>query len=234
MFLIASSGRCGTVALAHAFNAHSDHQVDHEEPPRLLEEAWLKHRGQDYRTDDFSTKLARFSQLSGERFGEAFRGCTLLPDIAAAVPTARFLVLIRDPVGYIPSAHFMKVLNKGGSIWDIHRVMPGDDDPAKPLALRLAGHWDEVNRHLLDFAETTPNPVRVALHGPLNERIDGWADFLGVQITDRIAVTTLLAGKPNRSETHELPDGWNEPEIRARTATQWARACRLAEHHATS
>lgn len=232
MFLIASTGRCGTVALCSALGDHSDHEMAHEVPPRLLEEAWLKHRGESFRTPDYESKLALFRAKEHTAYGEAFRGCTLLPEIAEAAPGTRFLIVVRDPLGYIPSAHYMWVLRKPGTTWDGQRILPADDTPHRPLALRLADHWDEVNRYLLDFAESTSASVKVVLHGPLDERVDDWADFAGVRFIDRAAVSARLDQQLNSSTTFELPDGFDPVTIRARTRLQWERAQRLAAQYA--
>lgn len=228
MFLIVSTGRCGTVALCSGFAACSDHEMAHEVPPRLLEEAWRKHQGLDYQSTDFDAKMRMFNERQDSCYGEAFRGCTLLSDVAEAAPRARFLVLVRDPLEYVRSAHFMKVLNQGGSIWDTHRVMPHDDDQSLPLAVRLASHWMAVNRYLLDFAEQTVSPVHVALHGDLDANVDAWAQFAGVHIADRPGLSDVLSTKPNSSRTFEEPGGFDADQLRAQTAEMWDRAVGMA------
>ena len=80
MFLIASTGRSGTVALTEGLNACSDTTVGHEPDP-LLREAWLKHRRRPYWTRAYRRRMAFYADqhASGSRYGESFRaatGCT--------------------------------------------------------------------------------------------------------------------------------------------------------------
>lgn len=227
MFVIASSGRCGTLAVCEGLNRFSDHEVRHEPAPRLLEEADLKHRGGDYRTRRLGRRLRLFARRADSRYGESFRGATLLPDIEAAAPTARFLVLVRPPLDYVASAHARRVLERGDE-WDRTRILPPGLAADTPLAERLAWHWNEVNRYLLEFAEAAPGAARVGLVGRLEDQIGGWARFLGVEIRDAGGLASFLATKPNRSTPAGRPEGWDEPRLQAICEATWARASRLS------
>jgi hypothetical protein len=227
MFLIASTGRCGTMAISAALDRFTDHHVEHEPEPRLLIESDLKHRGLDHRTDTYYERMTFFAEREGNPYGETWRAQNLLDDVAEAAPRTRFLVLVRDPVEYVVSAHSKGVLTKG-THWDRLRLMPADDAPDLPLALRIASHWQVVNEYLLDFASTTRAAVEVAIFGPLDERIDGWMEHLGVTVHDRPGTSALLAERPNRSVDGTVPDGFDERLVRATTATTWDRAVRLA------
>jgi hypothetical protein len=147
VFVIASSGRCGTLALCAGLDRYSDHRVEHEPEPRLLYEAYLKHVGREYRTPAFEQRLRFFAERAGERYGQSVRAPSLLPEIAEAAPHARFLILVRPPREYVASAHAKRVLERGDE-WDRTRIMPDGDDPEAPLVERLALHWAEVNRYL--------------------------------------------------------------------------------------
>jgi hypothetical protein len=229
MFLILSTGRCGTVAVCRALDTCSDHDVAHEPEPLLLEEGWRKHNGLPYRTETLEARLSFFHDHQHERYGEAFRSSPLAADIAEAAPLARMLILVRDPAEYVRSAHYMQVLAKPDSPWDRFRVMPHDDDPTRSHAERIAGHWAVVNDYLLAFAEKTSSPVLVGIHGPLDDRIDQWAHFAGVSITDTAALGQVLAARPNSSKRSELPAGYDADSIRALVAPTWQRALQLAD-----
>jgi hypothetical protein len=155
MFIIATSGRCGTQAICEGLARFSESEVRHEPEP-MLEEAWLKHTGKDYRTPLFEARMAGFAGRDDSACGESFRAANLLADVRAAAPHTRFLIVVRKPSDYIRSAHSKGVLRRGDG-WDRFRLMP-EDAPA-PLALRIASHWQTINAYLLDFAEQHRCPV---------------------------------------------------------------------------
>lgn len=166
MFIIASTGRCGTEALVHALDKGTKHQVYHEPEPTLLEEGWLKHHSREYRhKPKYLGKMLGLAKYRfGGSYGEAIRAPNLLPDMRCVAPRAKVLVIIRDPLQYIISAHYKGVLSKGNR-WDAYRLMPKAIDDTVPLAERIAHHWCVVNNYLLDFAERDSHTT-VVLHQP--------------------------------------------------------------------
>jgi hypothetical protein len=208
MFLIASTGRCGTLALTCALNRSSDHEVAHEPEP-LLREAWLKHRAMPYATTTFINRMAFYERVASGAscYGESLRTPNLLGDILSVAPATPLLVIVRDPKGYVRSAHSKHVLRKG-DVWDKYRLMPADYDSSAPLALRIALHWQTVNRYLLDIA-AQHDLARVVLHQPLDAVIDDWTAFLGVRITNRLELCSSLESLPNMSTTHAEPQGFD-------------------------
>src|SRR5690349_20386510 len=129
MFIIATSGRCGTKAICDGLAQFSDHEVRHEPTPTLLEEAWLKHGGSDYRTPTFNARMVGFAERDGTAYGESFRAPNLLSDIREVAPNTKFLVIVRRPDEYIRSAHIKGVLRRGDG-WDQFRLMPPVRDGA--------------------------------------------------------------------------------------------------------
>lgn len=199
MLLIATTGRCATRALALGLTRFSDITVDHEPRPRLLREAFLKHVGADHRTDLLESRLAWFHEREGTGYGQTVRAAPLLEDLAEAVPTAHFLILVREPYSYVRSAMIRRVLLRGDE-WDLYRVLPLDIDLtglSRPEVIAL--HWCEVNRYLLDFSERHRDRSRVMILGDLGSQIFEIADYAGVSITDRNGLGNFLARRPNRA-----------------------------------
>jgi hypothetical protein len=230
MFVIASSGRCGTMAVCHGLDRFSDHRVEHEPEPRLLEEAQMKHQGNEYRTATFEQRMAFFRRRSDEPYGQSFRAPNLLEDVQAASSRTRFLVIVRDPLEYAVSAHDKRVLRRG-DVWDSSRLMPIDPSgavSASPLAERLIWHWFTVNRYLLDFAVSAGPAARVVLLSELREDLGGWADHLGVRITEPTSLRTFLTDRPNAREGDVRPDGWDLDRLGGIYSSVWERAVRLA------
>lgn len=223
MFFIASSGRAGTLALTHGLDAYSDHEVAHEPDP-LLRESWSKHRRLPCDDDRLCERIAFYARChaAGERYGESVRTPNLLPGFLEAAPGAPLLVIVREPVEWVRSAHRRKVLRKGDE-WDRYRLMPDHDRAEHPIAYRLAGHWCTVNRYLLRAAEGH-RPSAVVLHQPMAPVVEEWAAFLGVELTDRAALGAYLDTRPNRSECGDEPEGIEQIERLCRRLWDEARA----------
>ena len=230
MFIIASSGRCGTEAICHGLDRFSDHVVEHEPEPRLLREAHLKHLGEPYRTSTYEERMRFFRDRAHTRYGQSFRAPNLLEDIDAAAARARFLVVVRTPGEYVVSAHALGVLRRGDE-WDQARILPRGVTEASEqgaLAARIAWHWDAVNRYLLDFAERSGPLARVVVLCPLEEALPRWAAWLGVRIEDPAGLRDYLASKPNAAPSRELPEGYDPTMISRICGETWRRAERLA------
>ena len=216
------------MAICRGLDLFSDHEVRHEPEPRLLEEAFLKHTGRGFRSRAFEDRLRFFRDRAGDRYGESFRAAPLLPDIRAAVPETRFLIIVRPPLEYVLSAHFMRVFRRGDE-WDRSRIVPIDLSLEQlSLAEKIAYHWLELNRYLLDFAEGSSETTRVALMRRLEDGVDDWAEHLGVTISDPTGLRALLATSPNASTTFEQPTGFDEERLSELCEPTWERAAALA------
>ncbi len=230
MFIIGSSGRCGTMALCQGLNQFSDHTVMHEPDPQLLEEAFLKHSAKPYKTPLLNERLAFFRARAAERYGESFRGPNLLTDIAEAVPQARFLILVRDPLEYVISAHSKNVFRKN-DVFDQTRIVPlelGDSLMALPLAERIAWHWVAVNSYLLEFAESRAAAAKVMILGNLDSQIEAIVEHLRVKLTDREGLRTFLNLRPNKKETSDLPKDLDAAKLSLIASSVWQKARNMA------
>jgi hypothetical protein len=229
MFLIASTGRAGTMGLCEGLNRFSDHQVEHEPPPELLEEGYRKHNGRRYRSLTFRRRMRFFAARDGTPYGQSFRSAPLVHDVAQVAPTARFLVLLRDPDDYLRSAHSRGVLSKGGR-WDATRIMPPGTE-GRALVDQLGLHWLEVNRYLIDFHRSTDRSVLHVMRD-LRPEVAGIAASLGVTITDPAGLDDFLSGTPNAGgvgpERSPLDLSTMSPDVRGRLDDMWGAAVELA------
>lgn len=231
MFIIASSGRSGTYAICKGLNDHSDHSVMHEPEPQLLEEAFHKHQGLPYQTDALRQRMQFFAERDEVKYGESFRAPNLLPEILQAAGKTRFLILVRNPLDYVVSAHAKFVFRKEDDPWDRFRIIPDfpeDTFNHFPLAEKIAWHWVAVNRYLLEFAESGFPSAKVAIVADLGAQIHGFADYLGVLIHNREGLNAFLTSHPNASDHHEYPDGYNPDRILSICDNEWKRAQNLA------
>jgi hypothetical protein len=231
LFIIASSGRSGTLAVCNGLDKFSDHTVMHEPEPTLLEEAFRKHTGLPYDTPVLRQRMEFFRERARAKYGESFRAPNLLPEIARAAPGTKFLILVRPPAEYVVSAHAKFVFRKPDDRWDTFRLLP-DIEPAEfgkmPLSDKIAWHWTAVNRYLLDFAESGAADVRVAVVADLQVQIRSLAEFLGAAIRDPEGLAAFLASRPNASMRSEPPGGYDPERILSICGGEWRRAEALA------
>jgi len=222
VLLIASTGRCATLALCEAVTRFGDAQLEHEPAPRLLREAWLRHLGLPHETPLLAQRLAFFRD-AGPAYGQTMRAAPLLPDFAQALPAARFVLLFRDPLGYLESAASRGVLARGDE-WDLYRVMPLDVDLCDHnRAERIALHWDAVNRHLLAFARREPQRCLGVVVRDLASQLAAIVDFAGWHIRDRQGLDELLAARPNKGGTGFAAEAASTlgPGVRERVQRTW-------------
>jgi hypothetical protein len=227
MFIIASSGRSGTLAVCNGLDKFSDYTVRHEPEPTLLEEAFRKHKGLPFETDTLHRRMAFFREKAAEKYGESFRAPNLLPEIRCAAPRAKFLILVRNPADYVVSAHAKSVFRKPDDPWDRFRIVPDFPDSAfgrLPLAEKIAWHWSAVNRYLLDFAEADTKNTEVAVVSNLESQIRELTAFLEIGVLDFQGLKAFLRSRPNASDHSEFPAGFDPERILSICGEQWHRA----------
>lgn len=195
VFIIASTGRCGTQAICDAFGLYSDHQVRHEPEPLLLAEAQRAHLGRWRYSPTYVRRMLGFRRLDGDRYGESVRCPTLVGDIARVAPGSRLVVLFRSPSGYMASAWSRGVMRKGDQ-WDQWRILP-PDAAGRDVVDLIGLHYAEVNQILADTVASLGDRATVVEVGDLDAVVDQVAVFAGIGITDRQAMSDLLAQRPN-------------------------------------
>lgn len=208
MFIIASTGRCGTQAICDVFGRYSDHEVRHEPEPLLLAEAQRAHAGRCRYSPTYMARMWGFHRSDKKRYGESVRCPTLVGDIARVAPNAKVVVLFRQPAGYVSSAWSRGVMRKGDQ-WDRWRILPPDAPGHGPSDL-IGLHYAEVNRILADAVVRLGDRAMAVEVGELDVVVDQVASFAGVSITDRGAMASLLAERPNAGPSG--PWGGDRPE----------------------
>ncbi len=230
MFLVASTGRCGTRALCDALDAASDHRVRHEPEPLLLEEAQRAHQGRWRFTPTLLRRLYAWHRLDRTPYGETLRCPTLLDDIARAARHARFVVLFRDPAGYLASAWGRGVLRKGNA-WDRFRLLPAGA-AALPVADQILLHQAEVHGLLADFKQRRADRVLVCETRDLERLLPRLCAFTGVVLRDPERAQAILAARPNAGPVARFTDApVPSPSAAARAVAEraYARLASLAE-----
>lgn len=217
MFVIASTGRCGTQAICDAFEQFSDHKVRHEPEPLLLAEAHAAHTGRWRYSPTYVRRMTGFRRRNNTAYGESVRCPTLVGDITRFAPDARLVVLVRNPKGYLSSAWGRGVLRKGDQ-YDQWRILPAEAAGRSTIdAIGL--HYCEVNRILADTAERLAGRAIVVEVGDLDVVVDRIAGFVGAHITDRAGMTAFLSRRPNAGPSGPWADT-PAPELSADVAEQ--------------
>lgn len=236
MFIIASTGRCGTQAICDAYGRFSDHRVRHEPEPLLLAEAQRAHHGQWRYSTTYLRRMGGFARLNRQQYGESVRCAPLVADIARVAPSARVVVLFRDPVGYVRSAWGRGVMRKGDQ-WDRWRILPADagEPPGydgRSVTDLIGLHYAEVNQILAATAERLGDRAMVVELGELDVVVDRVAQFTDITITDRAGMAELLSQRPNAGPT----DTWGggepgslSPQVLQRANAAYRRLVSLAE-----
>jgi hypothetical protein len=229
VFIIASTGRCGTQAICDALGQYSDHEVRHEPEPLLLAEAQRAHAGRWRYSPTYLSRMWGFRRSDGHRYAESVRCPTLVGDIARVAPGSKVVVLFREPSGYVASAWSRGVMRKGDQ-WDRWRILP-PDAPGHSVADLIGLHYAEVNQILTDTVARLGSRAMVVEVGELDVVVDHVASFAGVGITDRPAMSALLAQRPNAGPSG--PWGGDRPEplsaaVAARADDAYRRLVELA------
>jgi hypothetical protein len=175
--------------------------------------------------------MAYFRERSVQKYGESFRAPNLLTEIHQAVPGTKFLILVRNPLEYVVSAHSKRVFQKN-DIYDQTRLIPLDridGFSSLPLAEKIAWHWVIVNTYLLDFFESDLALARLMTIANLDSQVDEIVDFLGVKITDRSGLSALLNSSPNKKESSILPEGFEPKRLDSITGEIWQKAIKYGQ-----
>lgn len=241
-FFVMSTGRSGTQTLAHLLKLADNAEVWHHPEPKLVEETLLAYWGAlDRRSLFWQARGAIIRQTwdAGRVHGETDHNMTPFADVIAAdVPRARFVALVRDPREFVRSG-MRRSYYQTANIWDQGRLRPADDDPQKPAfdALepfdKVCWLWAETYRRIDALtAAIGPDRVRVVrfedlVAGPDEAR--ALFEFLGLTGFDTEAVQAVLGQKLNAQKVGDFPHPaeWSA-EMHARC---WSRVGPLAERY---
>jgi hypothetical protein len=237
---VLSPGRSGTMTLAALFDLVPDVEAVHEPSPALVAASYLSWEQQG-QPEDFwrdAVHQARDVQIfrahrRGRAWFESNNRLTLLArPLRAAYPRARFLLLTRQPEGFVASAMAREYFQ--GHPWDFARVRPLASDALaaswndlEPLE-KCAWLWATTVGHGLDLAEEWgPDVVHVlrseALFSADPRALDGVFSF----VTGRPApagVAGVLASKLNA----QAQRGARKGQVEAWTSEDHERVRKLA------
>src|SRR6056297_1347589 len=166
-----STGRCGTALLTKVFEKINNVLCHHAPRPEMLyaERLAYEHGAEQFEAYKTAILASRFEMLADClvrdcRYVETnYRITFYAPHLAALLPHAKFIHLVRHPGDFVTSA--IRSDYYLGQYTDIGRIRPvrGDDMQRWPQWSQLekcAWLWNETNRFIEDFkAQCDPDRV---------------------------------------------------------------------------
>jgi hypothetical protein len=183
-FFIVSSGRSGTAMLHKVLSSAADIEMHHEYMVQITQPLAV-HRYQGLTSADEATRILRDVYASAVRYSPAKhwgdssnKVSWLIPEIAALLPNAKFVHLVRDG-RKVAGSYYRKLFSECYDDCSTAILQAHLDDPANnpapppekkywwPVAAdpafrsydqfaRIAWHWSEVNRVIFDSLAALP------------------------------------------------------------------------------
>jgi hypothetical protein len=217
-----STGRVGTMTLAHLVSSTSGVVAVHEPAPHLLrlsklafEERSSVDAGPSERWR-LVVEAARADAIwQAHRKGHAYfesgnRMTFFAPELASLFPDAKFVHLFRDPMTFVESTHARGWY--AGHPWDWARIAPGPADAfldrwERMDALeKIAWNWVGVNAYALDVCDSISSHRSMllpseALFSGRKDVVEQLFSFLELRPPGIRTVRRVLSGRLNASST---------------------------------
>jgi hypothetical protein len=236
-FFIVSSGRSGTAMLHKALSAAGDIEMHHEYMVHIVQPLAVKRRCGLIDSAEAmgvldGTHAAAIRVSDAARWGDSSNKLSwLIPELAALVPNARFVHLVRDG-RKVAGSYFRKL---GDECYDdrstrlLQRFLDGEGpmpppekkywwppppDPAFDQFQRIAWHWAEVNSVILSSLEKLPPSRRLFTRledlQASAHQVRALFRFLNLPCRDGISAMFARPHNVNRPEDKLLDTGQRE------------------------
>ena len=238
-FFVMSTGRSGTQTLAHLLRMATGAKVWHHPQPYMIMETQKAYWGAIDQAPVFWSgrgQIIREAWDDGLVHGETDHNMTpFCAEIAAAVPGAKFLILVRDPREFVRSG-MRRNYFRGSGAWEQGRLRPQEDDPRReawekmPQFDQVAWLWAETYREIeRQRAEIGEDRVTVLRFEDLIAGPDATRalfEFLELDGYDEAETKKILGQKLNAQQVGAFPHpaDWDQ-ELHDRC---WAEVGELA------
>lgn len=238
-FFVLSSGRCGTMTLAHVLNTAENARVWHHPQPDPILESLQAYRGEIDKQRVFwrsRRSLINESWANGLIHGETDLLMTPFCDvIAEEIPEAKFILLVRDPRNFVRSG--MRRNYYEGHAWDFGRLRPKECDPEyrewnnfsqfEKICWLWNKTYEEVKEKIKKIGADRIITIRFEELVNNTSVLKSLFNFLELEGFDSVSVNTLLSKKFNKqvSGTFGKPTEWPENYHR----TLWKHCGKTAE-----
>lgn len=216
-----STGRCGTQTLAALFGIAKNTFAFHEPQPRMGRLSKLAYMQDSPASNEMLAEafaiarhgLMQTVELTGKHYVEAAHYNTFLaPTINHALPDAKFIHVVRNPVAVVSSAAQRRWY--AGNIDDPTRIQPrpGSDVPWESYntVQKNAWSWAETNRWITEFSSTL-KPEQFLLvqaediFAGKREIIERLYAFTGIPQPSEKQIERVLGNKLNARPQSESP-----------------------------
>jgi hypothetical protein len=238
-FFVLSSGRCGTMTLAHILDTAPNANVWHHPQPDPIKEALLAWWMDIDRRRCFWKSRASVinnSWAMGQIHGETDLLMTPFCDvIAEEIPDAKFIVLVRDPRDFVRSG--MRRNYYQNHSWDFGRLRPKQNtaefekwqsmDQFEKICWLWATTYQTIQYRIRSIDKDNLIYLRFEdlIHDP--KKIVSVFKFLGLEGFDEVNINTLLSKKMNQQRSGDYPRKEEWPENLHKIL--WKHCGRLAE-----
>ncbi|MBW2621551.1 MAG: sulfotransferase [Deltaproteobacteria bacterium] len=240
-FFVLSTGRCGTMTLAHLLDIAGNARVWHHIQPDFIDEALQAYWGNIDSKETFWK--ARYTVIhkawsEGLIHGETDHLMTQFADmLAEAIPESKFLVLTREPRGFIRSG--MRRDYYHSHPWDRGRLRP-PESARECMSWRQLNQfekicwlWDTTNKSILEFTrKVSSDRFLMVRFEDLPNNINKSEEifhFLGLEGFDWDRARTVFNQNLNAQKTGNFPnpDDWPDDLIQKVSKTCGETAAQL-------
>ena len=214
---VLSTGRCGTVTLSQLLEQSPDMVCFHEPMPRLM-----THFNDAYHNpnDEFLEKLVHASRIDlmssikglGYMYGEASNRTTpYAPYLKRLFPKSKFIWLMRDMDGFVPSAYHWRWYDLQADKYRDTRLIPPPEAGTRRQV--LAWYWCYVNEFISKFVAGIDRKDWMFLDFDAIQRWDmdtlnGVFDWVGIKRPELDKAAEILEGELNHGRRHAIEKDW--------------------------
>jgi len=219
---VLSTGRVGSMTLERLLGLTNNIFVTHEPSPKLFRLSKANYES-NFGALEFSDNvfwtvredLIKEALMSGRGYVETSpQGTFLAPVIAKAIPSVKFIHLIRHPADVVTSG--MRRNWFGGHPADETRITPKSsskfhrDWNSMSQLEKNAWLWTETNSWILDFLKTVPDTQQMTiraedLYSRNFDSINNIFDFVGAETPTEKRISKVLTKKHNQQIKGDFP-----------------------------
>jgi len=238
-FFVLSSGRCGTMSLAHVLGTAANARVFHHPQPEPIHESLMAYWNQIDKASTFwKFRFSVIHQAWAEGLIHGETDLLMTPfseTIAKELPSAKFIALIRDPRMFVRSG--MRRKYYAGHPWDVGRLRPKNESPEYEswrrldLFSKVCWLWNETYVRINDMTHKIgPERVKwVRMEDLIADpsTVEDLFNFIGLEGFHPMQVQSQIKQKRNAQLHGDFPppEEWSSSQL----DVLWDRCGSIAE-----
>lgn len=226
-FFVLSSGRCGTMTLAHLLNTADNARVWHHPQPDPIKEALLAWWGEiDFSTVFWRSRRSTITKSWAEGLVHGETDLLMTPFfeiIDKEIPESKFIILVRNPKGFVQSG--MRRNYYYGHPWDFGRLRPKENSKeyetwnAFNQFERVCWLWNETYSRINRIHDIVNKErvLTVKFEDLVSDygTIENLFEFLNLKKYKKGKIEKILSKKLNKQVDGNFPESgkWDEKMI---------------------